>query len=234
MGKGTIGIIGAMDNEIELLKRSMDVESTETLTGMTFYRGTIGGRPVVLVRCGIGKVNAAICAQTLIACFGAASIVNTGIAGTLRPDVSIGDIVVSTDAVQHDMDCTSLGYPRGMILYSDMRFFTADALLRQSAVQAAWRTASDGHVVEGRICSGDQFIADDRMKELIAREFDGACCDMESAAIAQACTLNEIPFVIIRVISDSADDSGRMSYEFFQEQAARHSASIVCELARLD
>ena len=229
-----MGIIGAMEEEVELIRESMRIERQETVSGMTFYQGVLEDRPVVVVHCGVGKVNAAICAQTLIVRFGAVTIVNTGVAGTLRPDVSIGDIVVSTDAVQYDMDCTALGYARGTILYSDMRFFVADPLLRQSAVQAAWRTAEDVDVFEGRICSGDCFISDSSQKERLQQEFDGYCCEMEGAAIAQVCTLNDVPFVIIRAISDSADESGRMSYEFFEKQAAHHSASIVCELARLD
>lgn len=228
-----MGIIGAMEEEIALIREKMQIDKQEVVSGMTFYVGQLEDRPVVVVQCGVGKVNAAICAQTLIIRFGATSIVNSGVAGTLRPDISIGDIVVSTDAVQHDMDCTSLGYPKGAILYSDMRFFPADDLLRQSAVQAAWRTTGDVQVIEGRICSGDQFIAGSYAKQTLLQEFEGACCEMEGAAIAQVCVLNTVPFVIIRTISDSADESGRMSYELFQKQAAHNSASIVCELARL-
>ncbi len=230
MGKGTIGIIGAMDNEIELLKHSMDVESTETLTGMTFYRGTIGGRPVVLVRCGIGKVNAAICAQTLIHRYGAEKIINTGVAGSLYNAIDIGDIVVSADAVQHDMDVTGLGYKRGIIPGNAVSIFPADEKLWKSAAEAVFEVTPEIRVFVGRIASGDQFIADSMRKQAIIDEFDAMCCEMEGAAIAQVCAMNKVPFVIIRAISDKADDSGHMDYRAFVEAAAKHSAAIVSQM----
>ncbi len=227
MKSGIIGVIGAMDNEIELLKSSMDVKTTDTLAGMTYYCGMLSGCPVALVRCGIGKVNAAICAQTLIHCFGAEKIINTGVAGSLDNEIDIGDIVVSRDAVQHDMDVTRLGYKRGDIPGNELSIFPADEKLRKNAMESAAVITPEIRVFTGRIASGDQFIADSERKQAIIDEFGAMCCEMEGAAIAQVCAQNKVPFVIIRAISDKADDSGHMDYRVFVEAAAKHSAAIV-------
>jgi adenosylhomocysteine nucleosidase len=227
MKSGIVGVIGAMDNEIELLKSSMNVKTTDTLAGMTYYCGMLSGHPVALVRCGIGKVNAAICAQTLIHCFGAEKIINTGVAGSLDNEIDIGDIVVSTDAVQHDMDVTRLGYKRGDIPGNELSVFPADEKLRKNAMESAAAITPEIHVFEGRVASGDQFIADSARKQAIVDDFGAMCCEMEGAAIAQVCAQNKVPFVIIRAISDKADDSGHMDYRVFVEAAAKHSAAIV-------
>jgi len=222
-----IGIIGAMDNEIELLKSSMDIRMMESIAGMTFYCGTLCGKEAVLVRCGMGKVNAAICAQLLITHFGAGRVINTGVAGSLNRDINIGDIVVSTDAVQHDINCQPLGYPKGYNPDNDFSFFQADEAMRRSAVESAKLAAPEKRVYEGRIASGDQFIADNARKQAIIDDFGAICCEMEGAAIGQVCVQNRVPFVIIRAISDKADDAGHLSYRSFVELAARHSAAIV-------
>ena len=227
MKKETVGIIGAMDEEIELLKNSMVIEKTETVAGMCFFIGTLGGNPVVVVRCGMGKVNAAICAQTMILRFGADKIINTGVAGSLNAKIDIGDIVVSTDAVQHDVDCTALGYEIGFNPDINTGVFTADPGLRSLAAASAAVAAPEIHVFEGRVASGDQFIADGAKKQAIVDSFGAMCCEMEGAAIGQVCVLNGIPFVIIRAISDKADDSGHVSFREFMEAAAKHSAAIV-------
>lgn len=222
-----IGIIGAMDNEIELLKSSMEIRKMEAIAGMTYYCGMLCGQEVVLVRCGIGKVNAAICAQLLSTHFGVGRIINTGVAGSLNKDINIGDIVVSTDAVQHDMDCTSLGYAKGIIPDNEFSFFQADENMRRSAVESVKIAAPGKNVFEGRVASGDRFIADSAHKQAIIKEFGAICCEMEGAAIGQVCAQNRVPFVIIRAISDKADDSGHLSYRSFVEAAARNSAAIV-------
>ncbi len=227
---GPVGIIGAMDNEIELLKGRMDIQSVETCAGMTFFCGLLCSHPVVLVRCGVGKINAAICAQVLILRFHVESIINTGVAGSLNADIDIGDIVVSTDSVEHDMDVTSLGYEIGIIPGNAQSIFRADESLRKNAILSAAVAAPDIHVFEGRVASGDQFIADSAKKQSIIRNFGAFCCEMEGAAIGQVCVQNDIPYVIIRAISDKADDSGHVSYRDFVEAAARHSASIVLEM----
>ena len=227
MKSGIIGVIGAMDNEIELLKSSMDVKTTDTLAGMTYYCGMLSGCPVALVRCGIGKVNAAICAQTLIHCFGAEQIINTGVAGSLDNEIDIGDIVVSRDAVQHDMDVTRLGYKRGDIPGNELSIFPADEKLLKNAMESAAAITPEIRVFTGRIASGDQFIADSARKQAIIDDFGAMCCEMEGAAIAQVCAQNKVPFVIIRAISDKADASEEVSFQEFEASAAARCAAIV-------
>ena len=220
------GVIGAMDEEVASLKEAMTDISVQTIAGMEFCEGTLDGEDVVVVQSRMGKVNAGICAQILICEFGVDRVINTGVAGSLDPDIDIGDIVVSTDAVQHDFDLTPLGYAPGETDVDGLTAFPADEELIRSAVAAVKETSPEIHVYEGRICTGDQFIASREQKETIISTFGGLCCEMEGGAIAQACYLNQIPFVIIRAISDKADDSEEVSYEQFMEEAARHCAAV--------
>ena len=220
------GIIGALAEEVALLKKEMKETKTTTISGMDFYEGQLDGKKVVVVQCGIGKVNAGICAQTLINTFGANRIINTGVAGSLDAKIDIGDIVVSVDAVQHDFDLTPLRYAPGEIYDTGVIAFPADENMRKDVVNAAKECAPEIHIFEGRICTGDQFIASKEQKKNIVSKFGGLCCEMEGGAIAQVCYLNKIPFVIIRAISDKADDSEEMSYEEFKNDAADHCAKI--------
>ncbi len=220
------GIIGAMDEEVATLKEALTEETVQTVAGMEFHEGKLDGIDVVVVKCSVGKVNAAACAQILISVFDVDRIINTGVAGSLDASIDIGDIVVSTDAVQHDMDATALGFARGEIPYSDVFVFPADEEMRKSAVEAVKAVAPDIHAFEGRVCSGDQFIASHEQKDAIISAFGGLCCEMEGAAIAQVCCLNETPYVIIRAISDKADDSEEMSYIEFERAAAERCAAI--------
>ena len=220
------GIIGAMDEEVDSLKEAMTNKKVTTVGGMEYCEGKLDGADVVVVRCGIGKVNAAICAQALINEFGADRVINTGVAGSLDARIDIGDIVVSTDAVQHDFDLTPLGYAPGEMYSIGADRFPADDGMRQSAVNAVKETAPDIHVFEGRVCSGDQFIASKEKKDYLISEFGGMCCEMEGGAIAQVCYLYDTPFVIIRAISDKADDSEEMSYIEFEAAAAERCAAI--------
>ena len=221
------GIIGAMENEVQSLKSDMQITQTSTIAGMNFCRGTLEGQQVVVVQCGIGKVNAGICSQILISVFGAGRIINTGVAGSLDARIDIGDIVVSTDAVQHDYDVSPIGFQEGEIPYTGLYAFPADASMRKMAVLAARKTEEDMQVFEGRVCSGDQFIASGEQKTSILSRFGGLCCEMEGAAIAQVCYLNQVPFVIIRAISDKADAKEEISYEQFADMAARRCSNIV-------
>jgi adenosylhomocysteine nucleosidase len=225
-----IGIIGAMDSEVDSLKEDTSDKKSTVIAGMEFIEGTLRDKSVVIVKCGVGKVNAGICANTLINNYGCTRIINTGVAGSLNNDIDIGDIVVSVDAVQHDMDATALGFEKGEIPYTDMRVFLADESLRQVAVEAAKESAPGIKVFEGRICSGDQFVATREQKDSIIAEFDGMCTEMEGAAIAQACCLNNTPFVIIRAISDKEDGSQNVQFETFQAEAAKNCANIVEEM----
>ena len=220
------GIIGAMDEEVATLKEALTEETVQTVAGMEFHEGKLDGIDVVVVKCSVGKVNAAACAQILISVFDVDRIINTGVAGSLDASIDIGDIVVSTDAVQHDMDATALGFARGEIPYSDVFVFPADEEMRKSAVEAVKAVAPDIHAFEGRVCSGDQFIASHEQKDAIISAFGGLCCEMEGASIAQVCCLNEPPYVIIRAISDKADDSEEMSYIEFERAAAERCAAI--------
>ena len=222
-----IGIIGAMEVEVASLKSAMTNSSTQTIAGMEFCEGTMDGKAVVVVQCGMGKVNAGICAHTLINEFGCTRIINTGVAGSLDNAIDIGDIVVSTDAVQHDFDVTPIGFERGEIPYTGLYAFPADETLRALAVSAVRASAPEIHVFEGRVCSGDQFIASREQKETILANFGGECCEMEGGAIAQACYLNNTPFVIIRAISDKADASEEVSFKEFEADAAMRCAAIV-------
>lgn len=220
------GIIGAMDEEVATLIEALTEEKVQTIAGTEFHEGKLDGMQVVVVKCSVGKVNAAACAQILISVFGVDRIINTGVAGSLDARIEIGDIVVSTDAVQHDMDATALGFARGEIPYSEVSVFPADEEMRRSAVQAVRTMAPDIHAFEGRVCSGDQFIASREQKEAIISAFGGLCCEMEGAAIAQVCCLNGTPYVIIRAISDKADDSEEVSYMEFEKAAAERCAAI--------
>jgi len=222
-----IGIIGAMADEVATLKEEMDITGTETVADMKFCEGMLDGKDVVIVQCGMGKVNAGICAQTLISDFGVDCVINTGVAGSLTNDLDIGDIVVSTEAVQHDFDVSPIGFKRGEIPYTGLISFPADDNLRQIAVSTIEESYSDVNVLEGRICSGDQFINTDEQKARIIKQFGGLCCEMEGGAIAQACYLNHVPYVIIRAISDKFDGSNQIDYEIFEEDAAKKCAAIV-------
>ena len=222
-----VGIIGAMDVEVARLVREMTVEREVERAGRHFWEGKIGGTEAVIVQCGIGKVSAGICVQVLCDLFGITHVINTGIAGSLDDQINIGDVVVSTDAIYHDMDVTPLGYEYGQVPQIDTLSFPADSMLRKAAVKACREAAPEIGVFEGRIVSGDQFICDRSIKNSIAERFGGLCTEMEGAAIAQAAYLNGIPFVIVRAISDKADESVHVSYEEFEAKAAEHCAGIV-------
>ena len=224
-----LGIIGAMDVEIETLKSHMEGLTVTEKAGTEYWEGTLCSLPVVLVRCGIGKVNAAIGAQVLCDCFAVTHIVNTGIAGSLCAQLDIGDQVVSRDVMHHDFDCNHFGYPMCMIPGMPISF-PADALLMELATEAA-QQVNPGHVRQGRIASGDQFVADKALKEQIIQRTGALCTEMEGAAIAQTAFRNGVPFVILRAISDKADDSAEMEYPTLEAQAARRCAQVVMTLA---
>lgn len=225
--KEVIGIIGAMDVEVNTLKEAADITETTKIAEMEFCKGTLGGKNVVIVKCGMGKVNAGICAHTLINNFNCTKIINTGVAGSLDNQIDIGDIVVSVDAVQHDYDVEAIGFQKGEIPYTGLYAFPADEALRAAAVKAAQESAPEVHVFEGRVCSGDQFISTKEQKDIIVGNFGGMCCEMEGAAIAQTCYLNNTPYVIIRAISDKNDGSQAVEFSEFEAEAAANCARIV-------
>ncbi len=221
-----IGIIGAMEEEVESLRAGLQNPTKQTRASMDFYAGTLYGKEIVIVRSGIGKVNAGICTQILVDVFGVDAVMNTGIAGSLKAEINIGDIVISTDALQHDMDATGFGYEPGVIPRMETSCFTADPELIERMKEACAEAVPDVQVFTGRVVSGDQFISDRQVKNRIAAQFGGLCTEMEGAAIAQAAWLNRIPFVIIRAISDKADDSATVDYPAFEREAIRHSVAL--------
>ena len=227
-----IGIIGAMDIEVDVLKEQMADVTRVNKASMEFYQGKLNGKDVVVVRSGIGKVNAAVCTQILADVFEVEAVINTGIAGSLRNEINIGDIVVSTDALQHDMDAVEFGYPKGQIPGMKVFSFVANAALRETAVRVCQKVNPDIQVFEGRVVSGDQFVAGAEKKNEIIKEFAGYCTEMEGAAIAQTAYLNGIPFVVVRAISDKADNSATMDYPTFERQAAQHCVNLVGEMLR--
>lgn len=214
-----------MELEVEALKEQMDVKNIVEKASMKFYEGTLRGKDVVIVQCGIGKVNAGICVQILADLFQVDAVINTGVAGSLRAEINIGDIVVSTDACEHDMDVTALGYKQGIIPQMKESFFKADRQLVEAAIEVCREVNPDINVYEGRVLSGDQFISGEEIKNKLIDLFDGFCTEMEGAAIAHAAFLNEIPYVVIRAISDKADGSAHMDYPEFERAAAAHSAN---------
>lgn len=222
-----IGIIGAMSEEVSELKASLQDAKVTKIARMEFCEGSFGNTDVVVVQSGIGKVNAAACAQILINHFGVTHVMNTGVAGSLNAKIDIGDIVVSTDAMYHDVDATIFGYAKGEVPQVGTASFVADEMLRKAAVEAVKEAAPDIHVFEGRVVSGDQFISSREVKNHIRDTFQGDCTEMEGAAIAQVAYINEVPFVIIRAISDKADDSGQEAYDVFEKKAAMHCAHVV-------
>lgn len=225
-----LGIIGAMEEEVDKLKAEMEQVSIRQKASMDFFQGRIEGKEVVVVRSGIGKVNAGICAQILVDDYQVDGIVNTGIAGSLRAEINIGDIVISTDAVQHDMDAVAFGYSLGQVPRMDTLAFQADQRLGRLAEQSCRKVLPELGVFRGRVASGDEFIANRERKDFILKEFDACCCEMEGAAIAQAAYLNRVPFVIIRAISDKADDSAHMDYPAFEAMAIRNSVKLIKEM----
>ena len=231
-----IGIIGAMELEVATLKKNMDTDQITKKAGMEFHEGNLKGMPVVVVQCGVGKVNAAMCVQILADLYDVTHIINTGVAGSLNPVLDIGDILVSKDAIQHDMDVTPLGYTKGQIPGLEQLAFVADEKLCKTAVEVCKKVNPDIHVTEGRVVSGDQFISskeiDKDTKKRLVETFAAYCTEMEGASIAQAATLNNIPYVVIRAISDKADGSAQEDYPTFEKKAAEHCAKLVQEMMR--
>ncbi len=225
-----LGIIGAMDIEVEALKEKMEGLTIKNKAGMEFYEGILKGIPAVVVKCGVGKVNAAMCAQVLCDLFEVTHLVNTGIAGSLNAELDIGDLVVSRDAMYHDFDCVHFGYEMGRIPGMDVVAFPADPGMIGFAQEAA-ELVHPSHVRTGRVASGDLFVAERAAKERIIALTGALCTEMEGAAIAQTAYRNGIPFVILRAISDKADDSAQMDYPTFERLAADRCARVTMALA---
>lgn len=228
-----LGIIGAMDSEVAALQNALSDKQEYNYAKMHFCTGTLEGIDAVVVKCGIGKVNAAMCVQLLKDLFHVTHIINTGVAGALSADLDIGDIVISTEAVQHDFDLSPIGFQKAEIPPFGCVAFPADETMQRKVLQAAQDANLDVSVFSGRICSGDQFIAGTEQKQRISDAFGGLCAEMEGASVAQACCANDLPFVILRAISDRADASGGISFAEFEASAAKHCIAIVMRMAEM-
>ena len=220
-----IGIIAAMDSEIAAIKNEMTDKTVETVSGIEFVKGKLCGKNAVVAKCGIGKVFAAICAQTMILKYSPALVINTGVGGSLSEKLGIGDIAVAADVVQHDMDTSPLGDPVGLVSGINIVHFPAD-IVAVEFISAAANSLGINNV-QGTIASGDQFIASREKKNYIKDNFSAIACEMEGAAIGHVCYVNETPFAVIRAISDTADDSSHMDYGEFLKLAAERSFKVV-------
>lgn len=228
-----IGIIGAMDNEVRDLVAHMEVDKVTSRAHLDFHEGTIEGVDAVVVKSGIGKVSMAACAQQLVDLFGVDCLVNTGVAGALDDRIEVGDVVVSTQVVHHDMDVTPLGYPLGQIP-GYPTYFDADPALVSDFVEAVAEVAPDLTVFCGTVASGERFVADPVDRARIHKTFDGLCSEMEGAALAQVAWLNDVPFVVLRSMSDKANGEGAESYQEFEDEAASVMAhALMAALPRI-
>ena len=234
-----LGIIGAMDSEVTGIIERLSNISRLDRAGLSFYKGSYNGHECVIVKAGVGKVNAAMCTQLMIDAFQVDAIVNSGVAGALNPKLSIGDIVLGETAIEHDMDATGLGFAPGEIpgmepgeAFDGIRFSASRELI-DKAMQAASDVLPDTHVLTGTVLTGDAFIASGAQKHRITELFSGDCCEMEGAAIAHVCSQNQVPFLVVRAISDSADDSADMDYPSFERLAAANSIKLSLRLIEL-
>ncbi len=224
-----LGIIAAMKIEAELIEAAMTDIVRETCGSIEYCLGKIGNTDIVLAVCGIGKVFAAICAQTMIVKYAPDAVINTGVGGTLTKKLSVGDVAVSSAMVQHDMDTSALGDPVGLISGPNIIEIPADTALAEK-ISAIVRGMGI-NTVTGIIATGDQFIAKQETKDRIVSQFDAIACEMEGAAIGQVCCVNKVPFAVIRAISDDADSGACEDYPTFAKMAAKNSAKAVIELA---
>ncbi len=228
------GIIGAMDSEVALLTSAMTEVETVSAAGLTFYKGVLCGAHAVVVKCGVGKVNAACCTQMLIDRFAVDAVINVGVAGGVSPSLSVLDVVVGTSLCQHDFDLRPFGYVKGFLgrdygENSDQpTYFHADANLVHRAVAAAKNVLGVDHACfEGVIASGDEFVASSERRTAIADACGAMASEMEGAAVAQVASQNQIPFLVLRIISDLADGSAPVSFETVVQFAADKAASII-------
>ncbi|WP_110932241.1 5'-methylthioadenosine/adenosylhomocysteine nucleosidase [Paenibacillus bouchesdurhonensis] len=226
----TIGLIGAMDEEIALLLEQVERQNTVVFAGLNFATGLFHGKEVVVCKSGVGKVNAAATTQVLIDRFQVDTILFTGVAGAVHPELNIGDIVISSSCQQHDMDVTPLGFARGIIPYQDVSDFPADRKLIRLAEEACSKLCTDNNFIVGKVLSGDQFISNYDYVRDLHETMEGACVEMEGSAVAQVCHMNQIPYVILRSMSDKADGTADINFAEFTVLAAQRSFEILNEM----
>ena len=221
-----IAIIGAMDEEIEVFKSHLELRGEDQWHEFTFYLGKLWGREVVLVQSGVGKVFAAMITQHLIDAYQPESVIFTGVAGGLNPDYKIGDVVVAKDTIQHDMDARAFGYGRGQVPGSSYKEFVCDKELVIRAMQAK---LEKNKLHLGRILSGDQFISESHRPEFnyLREELAGDAVEMEGAAVGQVCVVNQLPFVVVRTISDQANGVAPQDFDKFLPEIVKNSVAVV-------
>ena len=228
----TIGIIAAMAEELEILLKDLTLEAKKEKANMTFHKGTLYGKNVVAVVCGIGKVNSAICTQILASEYNVDKVINVGVAGGIGKEIYPGDIVVAENLVQHDMDTTAFGDKMGQIPRLDTFDFKCDEEMVTLAKKAC-EEIPELNSFTGRIASGDQFVANIEKIQWLDKEFGAISCEMEGASIAQVCYLNSIPFVVIRSISDNANNGAHMDYQKFIPVAVKNSTKILKQMLEM-
>lgn len=226
-----LGIIAAMNEELEPLLKDMELKTKTTIANITFNEGTVYGKEVVAVVCGIGKVNAAICTQILASIYKVDEIINIGVAGGVRIDIYPGDVVIADTLVEHDIDCSVFGDAVGQVPRMDTFDFKCDETLVNLAKDACTKLDHINSFV-GRIVSGDQFIASIEKVQYLEKQFSALSCEMEGASIAHVCYSNKIPFVVIRSISDNANNGAHMDFEKFTPIAVKHSTAILKEMLK--
>ena len=223
-----IGIIGAMDIEVENLKAQIENKETKIISGIEFVSGKIFNKEIVVAKCGIGKVFAAICTEAMILNFKPDYIINTGVGGTLTEKLSIGDIAISQALCQHDMDTSPIGDPKGLLSGINIINIPADEKLIELAQEIIKEQSIN--CKKGIIASGDQFIASKVQKDFIISEFSAIACEMEGASVAHVCYVNNVKFLVLRAISDSADNSSHMDYPTFLKMASENSTKVTLGL----
>lgn len=223
-----IGIIGAMEVEVAALRAQLKNTKTETVSGIEFACGELEGHSVVIARCGIGKVFAAMCAQTMILRYSPDCVINTGVAGTLCSDLSIGDIAVASTVVQYDMDTSPLGDPVGLLSGINIIHLPADQVLIDTAKGVL--DEQGVHYCVGTIATGDRFMSDPICKAELHNDFGAIACEMEGGAIGHVCYVNRVPFLVLRAISDGADEQSNMDYPTFVKMAAKRSSNVLQQL----
>lgn len=227
----TFGVIGAMDSEVETLRAKLEETETLDYAGLTFYSGTLGRNRMVLVKSGVGKVNAARCAQIVIDKYTPDYVVNTGIAGGVGEGLAVGDVVIGTELCQHDFDLTPFGYPKGCLGSGNdvesVTLFRSDPALAEAFRRAAETVIPARRVKTGRIATGDVFVAAAEKKRELSLVFGAQCAEMEGCAIAQTAAYAGIPFVVVRAISDLADGTAPGSFDAFEQETADLSAAVI-------
>lgn len=226
MSTSRIAIMGALDEEVQELLNHLSDRTEKKWKGITFHEGILFGKEVVIVKCGVGKIFAALTTQKLIEFYEPEALIFTGVAGALNPNYEIGDIVLANDCVQHDLDATGIGIPRGKVPFTEFHFFECSKEL----IQKAQSTPTHHTIHTGRILTGDQFLTTSSELEYLTSELYGDAVEMEGAAVGFVCTFNDVPFLIIRTISDKADHSATIDFTEFVEEVSKNSLELIKHL----